>query len=81
VAVSGRAREWSWIYRDPTVVRAHGVNAPCLLVLITSGLQIFNAHPALSGGERSDFDRPLLSIYVAFTSEGRPIGIARAVCC
>lgn len=51
------------VYRHPLAVRAtHWVNALCLLVLLLSGLQIFNAHPALYWGETSRFDRPLAAI-------------------
>jgi thiosulfate reductase cytochrome b subunit len=72
----GTSRERHWIYRIPAVVRlSHWLNALCLLILLMSGLQIFNAHPALYWGEDSDFDRPLFSISVAFTPEGRPVGI------
>jgi thiosulfate reductase cytochrome b subunit len=38
----------------------HWINALCLLVLLPSGLQIFNAHPALYWGQTSEFDRPWL---------------------
>ena len=41
-----------------------------LLVLLMSGLQIFNAHPALYWGDRSDRDRPLLSMQSVQTEEG-----------
>lgn len=69
-------RERQWIYRFPLLVRvSHWLNVLCLVVLAMSGLQIFNAHPALYWGEDSDFDRPLFSIYVAFTPEGRPVGV------
>src|SRR5262245_12555745 len=40
-----------------------------------SGLQIFNAHPALYWGERSDFERPVFSISNATSSDGRPVGM------
>jgi hypothetical protein len=40
----------------------HWINAACFALLLMSGLQIFNAHPALYVGNRSDFDRPTLSI-------------------
>jgi Ni,Fe-hydrogenase I cytochrome b subunit len=33
----------------------HWVNALVLLVLLMSGLQIFNAYPALYLGQKSDF--------------------------
>ena len=50
------------VYRHPLLVRlTHWVNALCLLVLLMSGLQILNAHPALYWGEASPFDRPFLT--------------------
>ena len=51
------------IYRHSRAVRiTHWVNALVLLVLLMSGLQIFNAHPALYLGEKSDFDKPILAM-------------------
>ena len=51
------------IYRHTAIVRlTHWVNVVCLTVLLMSGLQIFNAHPALYVGKQSDFDHPVLSI-------------------
>jgi thiosulfate reductase cytochrome b subunit len=50
------------IRRHPAWVRlTHWLNALCLALLAMSGLQIFNAHPALYLGLQSDFARPLLS--------------------
>ena len=40
----------------------HWINALCFFALLMSGLQIFNAHPALSFGQTTDFARPLLSL-------------------
>lgn len=65
-----------------TVVRRHGwatrlwhwVNAVCLLVLLMSGLQIFNAHPALYWGHGSTFDSPFLSIGARRDAAGDPMG-------
>jgi thiosulfate reductase cytochrome b subunit len=56
------------IYRHPLPVRiTHWVNALCLLVLLLSGLQILNAHPALYWGNTSIFSKP----FVAFgTGQG-----------
>jgi thiosulfate reductase cytochrome b subunit len=49
-------------YRHPLTVRlTHWVNALCLWLLLMSGLQILNAHPALYWGEISRFDQPFLS--------------------
>ncbi|GAA0554952.1 thiosulfate reductase cytochrome b subunit [Rhizomicrobium palustre] len=51
------------VERHTLVVRlSHWINAGCLIVLFMSGLQIFNAHPALYWGKTSDFDHPLLSM-------------------
>jgi len=53
------------IYRHSVGVRVtHWVNVICLAGLLMSGLQIFNAHPALYWGEASNFDQPLLSGFV-----------------
>lgn len=60
------------IYRHAVVTRvAHWLNAVLLLVLLMSGLQIFNAHPALYLGEGSDFAHPVL----AMTAEEGPDGL------
>ena len=67
-----------WLYRHSILVRGtHWINAVCLPILLMSGLQIFNAHPALYWGEESDFERPVLSIYAGFAADGRPIGVTR----
>ncbi|MEX5217465.1 MAG: cytochrome b/b6 domain-containing protein [Nitrospira sp.] len=59
------------VYRHALPVRlGHWLNVICLVILIMSGLQIFNAHPALYWGDRSDRDRPLLSIRAVKTDEG-----------
>jgi thiosulfate reductase cytochrome b subunit len=51
------------IYRHSGTVRVtHWINALVLLVLLMSGLQIFNAHPALYLGAASDFDDPVLAM-------------------
>jgi len=63
------------VYRHSLVVRlAHWLNALCLTVLFMSGLQIFNAHPALYWGETSNFEAPLMAIKGDWTDEGQPIG-------
>ena len=51
------------IKRHSALVRVtHWVNALCLIVLFMSGLQIFNAHPALYLGSQSDFASPVFAI-------------------
>lgn len=52
-----------FFYRHAIVVRlTHWLNAGVLLVMLMSGLQIFNAHPALYWGRSSDFANPALSL-------------------
>jgi len=64
------------IYRHRLLVRiCHWLNVPCLFILIMSGLQIFNAHPALYWGDRSDRDKPLLSIRPMRTDSGELKGV------
>jgi thiosulfate reductase cytochrome b subunit len=64
------------VYRHTLPVRlGHWLNAVCLFILIMSGLQIFNAHPALYWGDRSDRDRPLLAIRPMKTENGQTRGI------
>jgi thiosulfate reductase cytochrome b subunit len=58
---------------------SHWLNVPVLIILIMSGLQIFNAHPALYWGDRSDRDRPLLSMRPVQTDNGAVQGITTIV--
>jgi Ni/Fe-hydrogenase b-type cytochrome subunit len=67
-----------FVYRHAAVVRiTHWINAVCLAILLMSGLQIFNAHPALYWGEASDFEHPILSIEALDDEEGRQVGMTR----
>jgi len=60
-----------FFYRHTALVRiSHWVNAGCLAFLLMSGLQIFNAHPALYWGKSSDFDHPVLSLTAQNTDNG-----------
>ncbi|MDF0675526.1 MAG: cytochrome b/b6 domain-containing protein [Nitrospira sp.] len=64
------------VYRHRLPVRiSHWLNVPFLIILIMSGLQIFNAHPALYWGDRSDRDRSLLSIRPVQTDSGEMHGV------
>src|SRR6476469_4596131 len=58
------ARAARRIYRHRLPVRImHWINVVCLTVLFMSGLNIFNAHPALNWGKSSyDGSPPLLEI-------------------
>ena len=56
------------VYRHTRVTRiTHWINVVALVLLLMSGLQIFNAHPALYWGKQSNFDRP----WLAMTAEMR----------
>ncbi len=44
----------------------HWINAVAIVFLLLSGLQIFNAHPALYWGNASDFARPWLTLGARF---------------
>ncbi len=59
------------IYRHRLPVRiAHWINVVCLVVLLGSGLQIFNAHPALYWGDQSTFADPWIKLGARGTPEG-----------
>jgi len=65
-----------WIYRHSLPVRVcHWVNVLCMTVLLMSGLQIFNAHPALYWGEQSNFSAPVLELAAQQSASGQPLGI------
>lgn len=75
-ASSASAKVVERIYRHALPVRiGHWLNVVCLFILIMSGLQIFNAHPALYWGDRSDRDRPLLSIRAGRAGDGQMKGV------
>lgn len=68
------------IYRHGPVVRvAHWINVLVISILLMSGLQIFNAHPALYWGSDSEFGRPLLAIDDAQSNDGRRIGVTEVL--
>jgi thiosulfate reductase cytochrome b subunit len=73
-AMNARARRL--YYRHTLPVRImHWINVAAFFVLLMSGLQIFNAHPALNWGKSSYNGRPpLLEIGAAVDSKGRTIG-------
>ena len=63
------------LYRHPLPVRlTHWVAALALGVLAMSGMQIFNAHPALYASDASRFGSPVFSIGADDSPDGQPIG-------
>lgn len=55
----------------------HWINLACMLALVGSGLQVFNAHPALYWGETSHFDTPLLAMESVRGADGKGRGVTR----
>ncbi len=63
VEATRRQGGWRLVFRHPLAIRlTHWVNVVALTTLLLSGLQIFNAHPALYLGQASTFAHPLLTI-------------------
>lgn len=66
------------VYRHALPTRlAHWIVVICLPVMTMSGLQIFNAHPALYWGDRSDRDRPVLALRSVVTPDGGVRGVTQ----
>ncbi|MGP9807711.1 cytochrome b/b6 domain-containing protein [Halomonas sp. AOP12-C2-37] len=55
----------------------HWVNFITLIILLMSGLQIFNAHPALYWGEQSSFSQPFLAIHAEPDADGNDQGVVQ----
>ncbi len=65
-----------FILRHSVAVRVqHWVNFITLTIMLMSGLQIFNAHPALYWGASSHFSRPLLSLEAMEDNQGHVWGV------
>jgi thiosulfate reductase cytochrome b subunit len=67
------------VKRHSLLVRiTHWINVLCITFLVMSGLQIFNAHPALYLGQQSHFDTPVLSMAAVNTPDG-PRGVTQVL--
>lgn len=65
------------IYRHRLPVRSlHWINVVCLTILLMSGLQIFNAHPALYWGDDSRDSTRVMEI-TQTQVQGQPKGVTR----
>jgi thiosulfate reductase cytochrome b subunit len=72
------ALEWRTILRHRWPLRwMHWINLLCMLALVGSGLQIYNAHPALYWGEASHFDTPVFATQALQGKDGRLRGSTR----
>jgi thiosulfate reductase cytochrome b subunit len=70
--------EWRTILRHRWPLRLmHWINLLCMLAMVGSGLQIYNAHPALYWGEASHFDTPLFATQGVPAANGETRGITR----
>jgi thiosulfate reductase cytochrome b subunit len=68
----------AFVYRHSIVVRAtHWLFSLAFLVLVMSGLQIFNASPNLDASDKSDPARRVLSIGAEQGPGGQPVGVTR----
>jgi thiosulfate reductase cytochrome b subunit len=73
--LTGERAPGGFIYRHAGLVRVtHWINVVCFSFLLMSGLNIFNAHPALYFGSESNFDHPAFSIDSKDGPSG-PIGV------
>lgn len=76
VGSPARPRRYRTIYRHSLTVRlTHWINLVCIVVLLMSGLAIFNGWPALYWGIRTQFDQPLLALYAIQGGSGQQVGI------
>lgn len=65
------------VYRHAVITRiTHWINLVALTLLLMSGLQIFNAHPALYWGQKSTFAEPWVSM-TAVEKDGDMIGVTK----
>jgi thiosulfate reductase cytochrome b subunit len=63
--------EKALVYRHSLVVRTtHWINVLCFVVLLMSGLQIFNAHPRLYWGNASEFEKPWVAMSGQRSADG-----------
>lgn len=74
--IPAKARRHGSIYRHSVLVRlTHWINLGCMVILLMSGLAIFNGWPALYWGIRTHFDHPLLAMYAIQDSTAQEVGI------
>jgi thiosulfate reductase cytochrome b subunit len=65
------APEGRLVARHSALVRVcHWVNAICFVVLLMSGMQIFNASPLLTWAQTTNFDRPFFSLSARHDDDG-----------
>lgn len=66
------------VYRHPLPIRImHWINVIALTLMLFSGLQIFNAHPSLYWGNRSDEGTEILALDARKDAAGNLVGVTR----
>lgn len=66
------------VYRHTLPIRImHWINVIALSLMLFSGLQIFNAHPSLYWGDRSDAGKELLTLGAQRDAAGNLVGTTR----
>jgi len=66
------------VYRHPLPIRImHWINVIALTLMFFSGLQIFNAHPSLYWGNRSDEGTEILSLGARQDAAGNLVGVTQ----
>lgn len=77
-AVAARAQAGGYQRHTWPVRLMHWINVLAFIVLLMSGLQIFNAHPALYWGKSSYNGRPpILEMDAHMDTQGDPVGVTR----
>lgn len=77
-ADSAAPTRWRTVLRHRWPLRLmHWINLACMLAMVGSGLQIFNAHPALYWGEVSHFGTPLAATGAVVGRDGQVRGVTR----
>lgn len=72
------ARRGRLVRRHPWPIRLmHWINVVVLTILFMSGLQIFNAHPSLYLGNRSDPGSAVLAMGARMGTDGQLVGVTR----
>ncbi len=78
VPLATAAARKSYVRHAAAVRVMHWINVVALTILLMSGLQIFNAHPALYWGKSSYTGRPaVLEMSAMQTPDGRVVGTTR----
>lgn len=77
-AAAARAQTIGYLRHTWPVRLMHWINVLAFILLLMSGLQIFNAYPALNWGKSSYSGRPpILKMDARMDAQGNPVGISR----